>query len=550
MSRLERALVALAALAATASLAAGIERTALWPPNETRVAEIAREMLTGESWAVPQLNGEPFLEEPPLFYWLQAGAYRIAGAPSAAVARLPAVAGAILGVLVTVALAHALGANAVIAALVLATAPEYWWMARTATPDTTNAATTALALLAFYLAWRSERAAWLVLAAVAGGTAFWLKSLLGPGLAVATATVFVGLSGRHGLGWRALGGVLVALGAAAGAWLFLLWRGEGTGAVSFFVVTNHLGRLLGSPEQGHMRPVYYYLPNLLLDLLPWSIALPAALAAAWRRRADPARRFGLVWAAVMLLFLTASAGKSAHYLLPAYPALAVLIAQWWMEPSAGRLDGLTWAMLAVAALVVLPGAAVVASSLDPVRATALMATDHGARAAGAVAGGLRPGALAWSAIPVALLGVAFILGRRAGRPGIMAAAAAVSATTIHLLVVLVALPAFDTVVSARPVGEALGRAARGGIDVFTFGFDNRETVSQYLFYAEHRLPAVREIDALAERLLGRRACALVPAHAWERVRPALPGVTATARRIGGVSLMLVSGTVGGCPGTL
>src|SRR5437660_1353322 len=130
MSRSDRRLLAAAAALATAALAVGIGRTDLWPPDETRVAEISREMRAERSWLVPRLNGTPFLEEPPLFYWLQAGAYRLAGGPSAAAARWPATVAAVLGVLVTMLLARAVGASAGIAALILATAPEYWWMGR------------------------------------------------------------------------------------------------------------------------------------------------------------------------------------------------------------------------------------------------------------------------------------------------------------------------------------------------------------------------------------------------------------------------------------
>src|SRR2546426_7067284 len=79
MTRSDRRLLAVAAALATAALAVGIGRTDLWPPDETRVAEISREMRAERSWLVPQLNGTPFLEEPPLFYWFQAGAYRLAG---------------------------------------------------------------------------------------------------------------------------------------------------------------------------------------------------------------------------------------------------------------------------------------------------------------------------------------------------------------------------------------------------------------------------------------------------------------------------------------
>src|SRR3989442_15493435 len=89
MTRSDRRLLAVAAALATAALAVGIGRTDLWPPDETRVAEISREMRVERSWLVPRLNGTPFLEEPPLFYWFQAGAYRLAGGAPAARPRGP-----------------------------------------------------------------------------------------------------------------------------------------------------------------------------------------------------------------------------------------------------------------------------------------------------------------------------------------------------------------------------------------------------------------------------------------------------------------------------
>src|SRR2546428_7172943 len=97
MTLADRRLVASAATLATAALALGLARTDLWPPDETRVAEISREMLVDGSWLRPQLNGRPFLEEPPLFYWFQAGAFAAAGEPSAAAARWPAALSAGLG---------------------------------------------------------------------------------------------------------------------------------------------------------------------------------------------------------------------------------------------------------------------------------------------------------------------------------------------------------------------------------------------------------------------------------------------------------------------
>src|SRR5207244_10734206 len=157
------------------------------------------------------------------------------------------------------------------------------------------------------------------------------KSFLGPGLALLTALVFLALAGAGRLRSRQLGAAMLALSVAIGSWLVALTWTQGGDAISFFLLTNHLGRLVGSREVGHLRSAFYYVPNLTLDLLPWSIALPAALVAAWRRARDPARLFPLLWAVCLAAALSLAATKRAHYLLPAYPAFAVLLAQWWQS---------------------------------------------------------------------------------------------------------------------------------------------------------------------------------------------------------------------------
>src|SRR5262249_56901675 len=89
MTRADHRLIAAAAVLATSVFLLGIGRTDLWPPDETRVAEISREMLDHGHWLLPRLNGRPFIEEPPLFYWLQAGRFPSSGRRSPRAARAP-----------------------------------------------------------------------------------------------------------------------------------------------------------------------------------------------------------------------------------------------------------------------------------------------------------------------------------------------------------------------------------------------------------------------------------------------------------------------------
>ena len=549
MTRSDRRLLAVAAALATAALAVGIGRTDLWPPDETRVAEISREMRAERSWLVPQLNGVPFLEEPPLFYWFQAGAYRLAGGPSAAAARWPATVAAVLGVLVTMSLARAVGASAGIAALILATAPEYWWMARSGTPDTAAASATALALTLFFLAWRSGRRSLLAAAAVAAGTAFWLKSLLGVGLASVTVAAFLACVGRGRLRTRDLVWAAVATGAGAALWLALLWRTEGGAAVAFFLLKNHLGRLVGVPEEGHVRSALYYVPNLALDLFSWSIALPAALAAAWQERGDPARLFVLLWAGLMTLALTASASKNAHYLLPAYPALAVLVAAWWVSPGERILDRTTWSLFAVVLLLACPGLGLVLLSLEPNVVMGMVeAGSHHPMALARELLQAPTGAASWgAALFLVLLGSGFLAARRARKPAQAAVAVAACATALHLFIVIGVLPQFDLFSSTRPWGEGLGRAARSGVRLAAFGFPEPGVLSPFMFYADQRILAVkpgREVEAL---LAEGSVCVLVRGDAYARLAPFVRELPSTFGTVGGLRFVLVSARVGECP---
>ena len=544
MTRADHRLIAAAAVLATSIFLLGIGRTDLWPPDETRVAEISREMLDGGPWLLPHLNGQPFIEEPPLFYWLQAATFHSSGSASSEAARLPAATAAALGVLVTAVLALLLHGSGGIAALVLATTPEYWWMARSGTPDTAATAATALALTLFFVAWKTGRLVALAGAVGAAGVAFWLKSLLGPGLAVVTLLVFLALAGTGRLRGRQLGIAAVGLGVVLASWIVALSRTQGGDALSFFLVTNHLGRVVGYPEVGHLRPALYYAYNLALDLLPWSIALPAALVAAWRRRRDSDRLFPLLWAVCMTVVLSLSATKRAHYLLPAYPGFAVLIALWWQDEEQSGFDRATRRALGATALCALPVVAFALLLLDPAAIMRGESIPH--LLLDALRRSVAHPAPWIAAGGIAFLGLLFRSAQRAQRPARAALTLAASCAVIQLVIALRLLPQFNAFCSARPWGEQLGRAARGGASVVTFGFPNREVVSPFLFHARRLIPEVRDAPQLESILRRRSACAVVRADAYAQLAPALDDLPATPATVGGLRFVLVSDRSGGC----
>jgi 4-amino-4-deoxy-L-arabinose transferase-like glycosyltransferase len=304
----------------------------LMDPDEGRYAEIAREMLLLKDWLIPHLNLLPYLEKPPLVYWLTALSFKVLGLSEFA-ARLPSALCALGGIILAYGLGKAFWGPVagLLSALVLATCGGYVVMGRLLTLDMALTFFLNLGVGLGYLALSRERPRlwpWaylalalgvltkgpvaLVLAALIWTVTAWFRSWLRP--------------------WS-----LALLVAVSLPWFVLVtlrypdfWR--------FFILEQHLGRYLtASIHHGH--PFFYYLPILLGFMLPWIWLLPWAVGRekAWE---DPDRLFLLIWAASVLLFFTLSRGKLAPYILPALLPLALLVGR-GLSDLAGRGRQLT-----------------------------------------------------------------------------------------------------------------------------------------------------------------------------------------------------------------
>ncbi len=344
--------VALAAL-----LAVGLTR-GLWTPDEPREAEIGREMYLSPGF-VPTLNGAPFVEKPPLYYWALAGAYAATGGPSAAAARAVSA----LAALATLALLFVWTRRAVseraawISVLLLATSSQFALSTHWVLLDPLLMLWTTLAAWALWE--RIERSAradaapgtaadrgagYLVLGYAALALAAWTKGLVGPVLLVAGLALH-GLVEDRRRPWRAwrtwrpawLAGfgllVVASLGLALGA-------GGGWRAVSTWAWQNHVQRFLDPQGTGHSHAPHYYFVNLPVAVLPWIVPFAALFAPEfWRRLGArlPVARYAAALVGGGFLVLTLSATKRETYLLPLLPPLFLLVAlvcEDWLE----RLD--------------------------------------------------------------------------------------------------------------------------------------------------------------------------------------------------------------------
>src|SRR5205814_333596 len=119
-----------------------------------------------------------------------------------------------------------------------------------------------------------------------------------------------------------------------------------------FVVTHHVGRAVHAYDS-HPRPPYYYGLTVWEKFAPGSLLLPFAAVHAWRTRHQTGNRAGLFFLSTALgagLLLSVPTAKENAYLLPAYPALACLVAGWWIRKDGAPvlpprvLAGLLWGL--------------------------------------------------------------------------------------------------------------------------------------------------------------------------------------------------------------
>jgi 4-amino-4-deoxy-L-arabinose transferase-like glycosyltransferase len=343
----------------------------LMDPDEGRYAEIAREIWLLKDWLIPHLNLLPYLEKPPLVYWLTALSLGGLGATELA-ARLPVAVSALGGVFLAYGLGRAFWGPAagLFSGVVLATATGYVALGRVLTLDMTFSLLLNLAVGLGYLALRRPRPgrwlwAYLALALavltkgpvalVLAGLIWGLEVLWQPDVVPAAwngePEAEVAGQGWWRSRWRACRplvqpGGWVVLAALVLPWFaYVEWRYPGF--FRFFILEQHFGRFL-TPAI-HAAPIYFYLPVLLGLMLPWSFLLPWAVVSS---RRDPHRVFLLLWAGVILVFFSLSRGKLVPYVLPALIPLALLLGRalselresWrWGEDQVLKHSLLAWA---------------------------------------------------------------------------------------------------------------------------------------------------------------------------------------------------------------
>jgi 4-amino-4-deoxy-L-arabinose transferase-like glycosyltransferase len=337
--------------AAAVLLFTGLDRLEASAPDEPRYLQISEELRSlgqgPRGLVLLHLNEVPYSQKPPLYYWLAAAAGAAQGRVTERAGRLPSATAGVLLVWLTAAFgARLLGGRAgIVGAGLLLTTYEFARLARRAQLDPLLALLETLALAGF---WRLDRgmgsrrlnAAWFHGAL---GLAVLTKGPVGFLIPALIVLAYLGWEGRLREVGRAFPAWGALLSIAPGAAWFLaaaMLGPEGFAGEAFW--QNLFGRLgEGAP---HEHRWFYYAYQLPLDFLPWTLLFPAAAIGAARTLREPHEtpesrrpwRLLLAWVGVSFVFFSTVAGKRGLYLLPTFPALALLCAGGLERWLAGR----------------------------------------------------------------------------------------------------------------------------------------------------------------------------------------------------------------------
>jgi len=305
--------------------------------DEPRYAQVAREMLARHDWITPTLDGRPWLEKPPLYYWQAMLAYILFGVSDWA-ARLPsAVDATLMVVTIYLFLRRFRPGFQLDGALMTASAAGVIGFARAASTDMPLAAMFTIALLAWHAWYETDAKPYLALFYAFSAFGMLAKGPVAPFLAALIVVIFAVGKSDYPLLRRTLWipGILLFCVLALPWYITVQLRNPEFFRI--FLLQHNLARF-GTNQYHHPAPLWYYVPVMLLGLVPWTVFVVASLVesiCAWwaERRAmlqseDAPNAFLVIWLIVPAVFFSFSQSKLPGYIVPALPAGALSLAEY------------------------------------------------------------------------------------------------------------------------------------------------------------------------------------------------------------------------------
>ncbi|MBI5102838.1 MAG: glycosyltransferase family 39 protein [Nitrospirae bacterium] len=317
----------------------------LFDVDEAIFAEATKEMVMNNDWLTPTYNGANRYDKPVLFYWLMGLSYKVFGINEFG-ARFPsALAGIILSLCLFYFVRRVWDAGRALYAVMSFVCSIYFVVySHAAVTDMTLSLFITLSLFSFYLhvAEAGRGRFYLRGFYLFSALAFLTKGLVGivfP-FGIAAAYMVANQGASSALRLFSVSGALLFIVVSA-PWYAAQLYVNGREFVDQFFIKHHFRRYT-DVISGHKGPFYFYIPALLVGLMPWIIFLPRGLADAVKKLKRPelpasgpedpvvrehsAELFALIWFSAIVVFFSLSTTKLPNYILPAIPACSILIA--------------------------------------------------------------------------------------------------------------------------------------------------------------------------------------------------------------------------------
>jgi 4-amino-4-deoxy-L-arabinose transferase-like glycosyltransferase len=303
----------------------------LWRPDEPQVAGICAEMAYKKDFVVPQLNGRPFLEKPPLYYALGATLSNIFGRDNDLSYRLASIFFACLTFFITFRMVSIRDGtmNGLLASGVLASSWGFFRLARWIQVDMSLVFSITLAMYAYMRLSEKSNSRHSMLMGLGIGLSFMAKGFVGPAI-IAAAIVTDVILKRDLLIIKKIRPlwILAIMLITVLPWILALYGRGGFPFLREVIVVNNLMRFTGAPEGaalGHMHGPFFYLRTFPLEYLPWTFAFVPALISSLRRPQDDPY---LGWFIGPFILLSIASAKRGLYVIPLFPACACMTASW------------------------------------------------------------------------------------------------------------------------------------------------------------------------------------------------------------------------------
>ncbi|MCP3951147.1 MAG: glycosyltransferase family 39 protein [Desulfobacterales bacterium] len=311
------------------SLFAGLGSVPLFDEDEGAYSEVTREMLHSGDFLTPRLNGETFFHKPPMIYWAQAATVKLLGLSEFSL-RLPSAlaSGAWLLLLFGFARRYFNGAVAWYAVFFIATSLQTSIVAKAAIADALLNLFVTLTMFGIYTYYRHQRKRDIYLTFVFMALGFLTKGPIAILIPFVASGVFFGVKRRWALWFKAifnpLGWGLLLLIALP--WYVALYLQHGSGFIDEIFFTHNVSRFQTAFE-GHSGSVFYYIPVILIGMIPHTAFL---IKAATRTRSllkDELNLYLAIWFVFVFVLFSLAGTKLHHYILYGYIPLFLFMAQ-------------------------------------------------------------------------------------------------------------------------------------------------------------------------------------------------------------------------------